>query len=87
MSIRAGAIILFTLCNRLEHAFAKVTRLVAVAQFHGFMLAGGSAAGNNRAAPCPAHQGYFSFYGWISARVQNFARMNHFDFCHSDSLL
>jgi len=34
----------------LEHAFAQVAALVAVAQFHGLVLARGSAAGHGRAA-------------------------------------
>ena len=87
MSIRRRSDHLVYVVHGLEHAFAQVTRLVAVAKLYGLVLAGGSPAGYNRAAPRPAHQCYFSFYRWISARVQNFARMNHFDFCHSDSLL
>jgi hypothetical protein len=35
---------------RLEHAFARVAALIAVAQLQGFVLTGGSSAGDGGAA-------------------------------------
>ena len=62
--------------DRLEHAFAQVALLVAVAQFDGFVLAGGGAAGDGGAAAGSVHQGDFRFDRGIAARIENLARLN-----------
>jgi hypothetical protein len=46
---------------------------IAVAQFHGFKLAGGGARGHNGAAQSAAFQDYVSFNGGIAARIKNLA--------------
>ena len=56
--------------NGLENALAQVVALVAVAQFHGLMFAGGGARGHNGAAQCAAFQNYVCFHGGIAARIQ-----------------
>jgi hypothetical protein len=61
--------------------------LVAIAKLHGFMLAGGSAAGNRSAANRSVTQSDFSFYRGISARIKNLTRMNVNNACiHKMSL-
>ncbi len=60
----------------LQHALAEVMALVAVAQLHGFMLAGGSARRHDGAAERTAFQNHIGFHGRISARIKNFARAN-----------
>ena len=60
----------------LQHALAQVVALVAVAQFHGFVLAGGGARGHDGAAQCAAFQNHVRFHGGIAARIQNLARAN-----------
>ena len=63
----------FHVGHGLQDALAPVVALVAVAQFHGLMLAGGSARGHDGAAQCAAFQDYVRFHGRIAARVQNLA--------------
>ena len=48
--VTALAISAFTLADGFQHAFAEVARFIAVAQFDGFVLAGGCAGGNRGAA-------------------------------------
>ena len=66
----------FHIGHGLQRALAQIVGFVAVAQFHGLMLAGGSARGHDRAAQCAAFQNYVRFHGRIAARVQNFAGMD-----------
>ena len=66
----------------LQHALAQVVALVAVAQFHGLMLASGSARRHNGAAQCAAFQNHVCFHGGIAARVQNFAGTNGNNLSH-----
>ena len=72
----------FDVGHGLQHAFAHVMALVAVAQFHGLMLAGGSARRHNGAAQCTALQNYVCFHGGVSARIQNLARPNRNNLSH-----
>ena len=66
----------------LQHAFAHVVALVAVAQFHGLMFAGGGARGHNGAAQRAAFQNHVRFHGRIAARIKNFARTNGNNLSH-----
>ena len=66
----------FHVGDGLQHAFAEVVALVAVAQFHGLVLAGGSARRHNGAAQSAAFKNYVRFHGRIAARIQNLARAN-----------
>ena len=56
--------------------------LVAVAQLHGLMLAGGSARRHDGAAERTALQNHICFHGGISTRIQNFARANRNNLSH-----
>ena len=58
--------------DRFEHALAGVACLVAVAQLHGFVLAGGGSAGHGSAAAGAAFQDDIGFDGRISTGIQNF---------------
>ena len=66
----------------LENALADVTRLVAVAQFDGLVLAGGGSAGHCGAAAGAAFEDDIGFDGRIATGVKNFARKNQFDLGH-----
>ena len=57
----------------LEHALAEEAAFVAVAQFDGFVLAGGCAGGNRGAADRAAFEPHVHFDGGIAARVDHFA--------------
>ncbi len=59
--------------NGLQNALAEIVALVAVAQFHGLMLAGRGARRHNGAAECAAFQNHVRFNGGVTARVQDFA--------------
>ena len=50
--------------------------LVAIAQFYGFVFAGGCAGRHDRAAQCATLKDYIRFHGRIAARVKNFACTN-----------
>ena len=60
----------------LADALAEVTLLVAVAQFDGFVFAGAGAGGHGRAADRAAGQRHVHFHGRITARIEDFARLN-----------
>ena len=68
--------------NGLQHAFAQEVALVAVAQFHGLMLAGRGARRHDGAAQRAALQNHVRFDGRIAARIQNLARTNGNNFSH-----
>ena len=57
--------------DRLERALAEVARLVAVAQFHRFVLAGGGAGGHGRASHAAVGQIDIRFHRGIAAGIQN----------------
>ena len=59
--------------NGLEHAFAEEARLVAVAEFDGFVFAGGGAGGNRGAADRAAFEVHVNFDGGIAAGIDHFA--------------
>ena len=69
-------------CLIANPAFAAETLRIAVAQFNGFMLAGGGAGRNRRASSFAARENYVGFNCWITARIQNFTRVDVFDFAH-----
>ena len=52
-------------------ALAQIAMLIAIAQFDGFMLAGGSAARNGGAAVAAIGQKNFGLNGGVSTRIQN----------------
>ena len=68
--------------NCLQNAFAQVMALVAIAQFHSLVFAGGCAGRHDRAAQCATLKDYVRFHGRISARVKNFACTNGNNLCH-----
>jgi hypothetical protein len=70
----------------LLHALAAETLFVAVAEFDGFVFAGAGAAGHGRAAGRAAGERHVHFHGGISARVENFARLNVLNVCHHSPL-
>jgi hypothetical protein len=65
-----------------QHAFAAITFWIAVAQFNGFMLAGGGAGRNRRASSFTTREKHVGLNSWIAARIQNFAGVNLIDFTH-----
>ena len=65
-----------------EDAFAEVVVLVAVAEFDGFVLAGGGSAGNGGAAFGSAVEEDVGFDGGVSAGVEDFAGVDRDDLGH-----
>ncbi len=72
----------FHVGHGLQYAFAEEVAFVAIAEFHGFVLAGGSTRRHNCAAQSAALENHISFHGRIAARVKNFARANGNDLSH-----
>ena len=70
------------IADGLLHAFADETFLVAVAEFDGFVFAGAGAAGNRRATDRAAAQGHVHFHRWVTARIEDFTRLNIMNFAH-----
>ena len=54
-----------------QHALAEVARLIAVAQFEGFVLAGGCARGHRGAAARAVFENDVRFDGGIAARIED----------------
>ena len=71
MPMTAGAIFSLTLCDGLQGAFAEVARFVAVAQFDGFVFAGGCAGGDGGAADGAVREEDVDFDGGIAAGVED----------------
>ena len=82
MPSNSGAITVSTLATACSTPLPQEMALVAVAQFHGLMLAGGRARRHDGTAQGAALQDYVRFHGGIAARVQNFARTNRNNFSH-----
>jgi hypothetical protein len=55
---------------------------VAIAEFNGFVFAGGCAGGHDCAALGTALENDISFYGRIATRVENFAGANGNNLSH-----
>jgi hypothetical protein len=70
-----------------QNAFAHVTAFVAVTKFHGFVFAGGCAAGNCGTAETAVFEDYVNFNGGVSPGVEDFAGLNVFDQTHTMLLL
>ncbi len=71
----------------IQRALAEVTRLVAIPQFHGFMLAGGCARGHggpSHAAVCEIN---IRFHGRIPAGIQNLSSDYFYNSRQSKALL
>ena len=66
--------------DRLQHALAAVTALVAVAQLAGLVDAGGSAGGNGSAADGAVVQRDLDLNGGVAAGVQNLSGHHVNDF-------
>ena len=64
----------------LEDALAEVARFVAVAQFDGFVLAGGCARGHRGAAERAAFKDDVRFHRGIAARIDDLPAMHPRDF-------
>jgi uncharacterized protein YqfA (UPF0365 family) len=71
--MRAGAILAVHVGDGLLHALAEVARLVAVAQFDGFVLAGGGAGRNRGAADSAAGEANVDLDGRIAAGIDDLA--------------
>ena len=78
-SYRAGNLAIHA-GDGLAHALAEVARFIAIAQFDGFVLAGGRARGHCGAARCAAFEDDIRFHGRIAARIQNLPAMHPRDF-------
>ncbi len=72
----------FNVFDGLQYALAPEVGFVAVAQFHGLMLACGCARRHDGAAQSPAFQNYVRLNGRIAARVQDFAGANGNNLSH-----
>src|ERR1019366_1566670 len=67
----------------LLHALAEKTFLVAVAEFDGFVFAGAAGPGHCRAPECAAAQRHINFHRGVTARIEDFARLNINNFAHN----
>ena len=65
-----------------ENPLSEIAFLIAVAQFDGFVFAGGGAAGNGSAAHAAIGQLYLGLYGRIAAGIKNLASANLRDIGH-----
>ena len=65
--------------DRLQRALAEVARLVAVPQFHRFVLAGGGAGGHGRPSHTAVGEVNIRFHGRIAARIQNLSSDHFYD--------
>ena len=70
--------------DRLLHALAEKTFLVAVAEFDGFVFAGAGAAGHRRAPKRAAAQRHVHFHRWITARIEDFTRLDVLNVRHKN---
>ena len=68
--------------NRLEDALAEVAPGVAVAEFEGFIDAGGGAGGDGRATEDTAAEADIGFEGGVAAGIEDFAGADGFDVEH-----
>ena len=59
--------------HRLQHALAAIAGLVAIAEFHRLMRAGGSAGWHNGMAAGAGIQHHFGLHGWVAAGIEHFA--------------
>src|SRR5262249_5152403 len=64
------------------HAFAEITRLVAITQFDGLARAGRGAARHRGSASRTVAQRDIGFKSGVAARVEDLARMNRGNCCH-----
>ena len=64
----------------LQRALAEVARLVAVAQFDGFVLAGGGAGRHGRAAHAAVGEKDIGFHSRIAAGIENLSCYDFYDF-------
>ena len=64
-------------------ALSHIARLVAVAQFHCFVFAGGGAGGHSGPAHVAIRQVNVRFHGRITTRIQNFSASYSNDGGHS----
>ena len=65
--------------HRAKHALAEVARLIAVAQFEGFMFARGGARGHRGAPARAVFEQNVGFDGGITARIENLPADNASD--------
>ena len=63
-------------------ALSQIARLVAVAQFHGFVFSGGGAGGHSRPTHAAIGQVNIRFHGGIAARIEDFPACYSNDGCH-----
>ena len=80
MPVTALAISRVDVGDRLEHALAEISGFVAVAEFQGFVFAGGSAGRNGGAAERARLEKHVGFNGGIAARIEDLAGVNASDF-------
>ena len=68
--------------DRLEHAFAAEAFGIAIAQLHGFVLAGGRATGHGGRADGATREGDVRFNCGVAATIEDFARVDGDDGAH-----
>ena len=68
--------------DRLQNAFTHPLLLVSIAEFHGFVFAGGCAARNQGASERSAFQGHFALKRWVSAGIKDLTGVDGIDFKH-----
>jgi hypothetical protein len=69
--MQGGSDLAIDVAYRLQGAFAQVTRLVAVPEFHGFVLAGGCAGWHGRSTHTAVREINIRFHSGIPAGIQN----------------
>lgn len=62
--------------HRLLDAFARITALVAVTQFKGFVLSRRSTARHGCTAECTRYGSYFDLDGRVTSRIEDFSCMD-----------
>ena len=66
----------------LQHAFAAVTRFIAIAQFDGLMLAGGSSGRHRGGNGDAVIQAELHPQRWVAAGIEDLKSVNGSDFSH-----
>ena len=82
MPVSSGPRMDSTFSTACEDAFAKIVLFVSIAEFDGFVLAGGGTAGNGGAAFGSGFEEDVGFDGGITAGVQDFACVDRDDLGH-----
>src|ERR1035437_5159291 len=68
--------------NSFQYTFAQIAFFISIAQFNGFIFAGGSSRRNGSTSHHARFQPNIYFYSRISTRIKDFAGNNLFNFTH-----